>query len=76
MGKFKYGCVTFTWSMSGAKYVGACDHMCRIIQQAGCSGIETQANIMGKYWEERALMVDLLNACPETIGSIPAILDP
>ncbi|MEZ4863916.1 MAG: sugar phosphate isomerase/epimerase [Caldilineaceae bacterium] len=60
MAKFRYGCVTFTWSMSGPTYVGALPHMCNIIKQAGCTGIETQANIMGNYWEDRALMLDLL----------------
>ena len=60
MSKFKYGCVTFTWSMSGSKYVGKCDHMCKIIKQAGFSAIETQANIMGNYWADRSMMVDLL----------------
>lgn len=60
MAKFKYGCVTFTWSMSGDKYVGKCDHMCQIIKQAGFSAIETQANIMGQYWTDRSLMIDLL----------------
>lgn len=60
MAKFKYGCVTFTWSMSGPKYVGKCDHMAKIIKQAGFAAIETQANIMGDYWTERALMLELL----------------
>ena len=60
MARFRYGCVTFTWSMSGPKYVGNCPHMCNVIKQAGFTAIETQANIMGPYWEDRALMVDLL----------------
>ena len=60
MAKFRYGCVTFTWSMSGEKYVGKCDHMSTIIRQAGFAAIETQSNIMGEYWEDSSLMVDLL----------------
>lgn len=63
MAKFNYGCVTFTWSMSGAKYVGNLPHMCNIIKQAGCTGIETQANIMGPYWDDPVRMVDLLQEC-------------
>lgn len=60
MSKFRYACVTFTWSMSGAKYVGKIPHMCNIIKQAGCTGIETQANMMGPYWEDSARMINLL----------------
>lgn len=60
MSKFRYGCETFSWVMSGDKYVGDCPHMCEIIKRAGLTGIETSAGMMGRYFEDAALMADLL----------------
>lgn len=70
MAKFKYGCVTFTWSMSGEKYIGRCDHMCKLIKQAGFAAIETQENIMGDYWHDPARMVDLLAECELELSAL------
>tara|TARA_Y100000031_G_scaffold95744_1_gene105169 strand:- start:7293 stop:8066 length:774 start_codon:yes stop_codon:yes gene_type:complete len=47
--------------MSGDKYVGDCPHMCAIIARAGMTGIESSAGMMGRYFEDSALMVDLLS---------------
>ena len=60
MGKFKYGCETFSWVMSGAKYVGQVPHMCEVISKAGFTGIETSPGFMRQYFEDASLMSDLL----------------
>ena len=61
MSSFTYGCESFSWSMSGKKYVGEMPHMCEVIKAAGLTGIETGPGMMAKYLEDSALMVDLLD---------------
>ena len=60
MSKFRYGCESFTWSMSGNKYAGDCPHMCQVIHSAGFTGIESGRGMMGKYFDDASLMIDLL----------------
>ncbi len=61
MSGFRYGCETFSWIMSGEKYLGECPHICDVIQRAGFTGIEPSAWIMKEYFDDAALMADLLN---------------
>ena len=70
MSRFRYGCETFTWSMSGSKYVGDCPHMCEVIKQAGLAGIEVGPRMMGKYWEDASLMSELLREHDMQLASI------
>lgn len=60
MGKFRYGCESFSWVMSGDKYIGDCPHICEVIKTAGLGGIETGAWMMGPYFEDASLMAGLL----------------
>ena len=60
MGKFRYGCETFSWVMSGDKYVGECPHICEVIKRAGFAGIESSAGLMGRYYDDPSLMTGLL----------------
>lgn len=60
MGRFRYGSETFTWVMSGDKYVGECPHICQVIKRAGLTGIEPGGRIMGRYADDASLMADLL----------------
>ena len=60
MSNFKYGCESFSWSMSGDKYLGDLPHLCRIISQAGMTGIETAGHMAGKYGRDPVLMAELL----------------
>ncbi len=60
MGKFRYGCETFSWIMSGQKYIGKMPHICEIISRAGYAGIEPGEYIMREYFKDKALMKDLL----------------
>ena len=60
MSNFKYGCESFSWSMSGDKYVGDVPHMCQVIREAGMTGIETAGRMAGKYGKDPALLAELL----------------
>lgn len=46
--------------MSGDKYVGDIPHLCRVISQAGLTGIETSGHMAGKYGTDPGLMAELL----------------
>ncbi|HJN51701.1 MAG: sugar phosphate isomerase/epimerase family protein [Pseudomonadales bacterium] len=70
MSNFKYGCETFSWVMSGDKYVGDCGHICEIVKRAGLSGIETNGGMMGRYFEDPALMADLLEVHDLQLASL------
>ncbi len=61
MGKLRYGSETFTWIMSGEKYLGKIPHICDVIKQAGLTGIEPGAWILGEYFEDASRMRDLLD---------------
>ena len=54
-GKLRYGCETFSWVMSGEKYVGECPHICEVIRRAGLAGIESNAWLMGRYFDDALL---------------------
>lgn len=60
MSKFRYGCETYSWVMSGDKYLDKYPHICEIVKKAGFAGIETGAPIMRRYFEDASLMTEVL----------------
>ena len=49
MSNFRYGCESYSWVMSGEKYLGNIPHLCKVISQAGLAGIETSMRMAGEY---------------------------
>ena len=72
MSKFRYGSETFTWIMSGEKYVGKIPHICEIIKRAGLTGIEPSPWILKEYFADPLLMIDLLDNTGLQLASIGA----
>jgi len=70
MGKFRYGCETFSWVMSGKKYIGKMPHICDIIRRAGFTGIEPSPHMMREYFSEPQRMLDLLEEKGLQLASI------
>ena len=60
MSKFKYGFESYSWVMSGDKYIGDIPHLCQVIKRAGLTGIETSLRMAGKYGKDPSLMAEVL----------------
>ena len=60
MSKFKYGCESYSWVMSGDKYIGDIPHLCEVIKRAGLAGIETSLRMAGKYGKDPRLLAEVL----------------
>ncbi|MCY4531476.1 MAG: TIM barrel protein [Gammaproteobacteria bacterium] len=60
MSNFKYGCESYSWVMSGDKYIGDIPHLCKVISQAGLAGIETSLRMAARYGTDPALMGEVL----------------
>jgi len=56
----RFGCQTYTWQMSGDKYLSQLPHIMRIASRAGFNGIEPETQFLGEFYEP-ALMVEALN---------------
>lgn len=72
MSKLRFGSETFTWIMSGRKYVGKIPHICEIIKKAGLTGIEPSSWILQEYFADPSLMIDLLDKEGLQLASIGA----
>ena len=51
MGNIRIGCQTYTWQMSGEKYLDSLDHMIQIASQADYLGIEPETQFLRKFWD-------------------------
>ena len=50
MAKIRIGCQTYTWQMSGKKYLDQLPHIIRIASQAGFTGLEPETQFLGDLW--------------------------
>ncbi len=55
MGNIRIGCQTYTWQMSGEKYLDKLEHMIRIASQAEYLGIEPETQFLGQFWDAELL---------------------
>ena len=56
----KYGCQTYTWQMSYARYSQRLDHIMDVAAESGFTGIEPEICMLGRYKHDpRALAADL-----------------
>lgn len=51
----RFGCQTYTWQMSGEKYLDKLEHMIQIAAKAGYIGIEPETQFLGEFWDVRRL---------------------
>ncbi len=72
MAKLRFGCETFSWIMSGEKYLGKCPHIFEVIKNAGLKGVETSPLIMGPYFDDPARMAALLEEKGLQLASLGA----
>jgi inosose dehydratase len=47
----RIGCQTYTWQMSGDKYLDKLEHMIQIAAKAGYKGIEPETQFLGEFWD-------------------------
>src|SRR5262249_44730204 len=50
MTKIRIGCQTYTWQMSGKKYLDQLPHIIQIASQAGFVGLEPETQFLGELW--------------------------
>ncbi len=48
MSRIKLACETYTWQMPGENYKGKLDHIMKVINEAGFSGIEPETSFFGE----------------------------
>jgi inosose dehydratase len=51
MGNIRIGCQTYTWQMSGEKYLDKLEHMIQITAKANYLGIEPETQFLGRLWD-------------------------
>ena len=51
MGKIRIGCQTYTWQMSGAKYLDKLEHIIQIASRAEYVGLEPETQFLGRFWD-------------------------
>jgi len=57
----RFGCQAYTWQMSG-RYVGRLDHILSTVQAAGLTGFETEVCMLGRYYDDAALLANELQS--------------
>ena len=60
MSQMKFGCQTYSWQMSYDMYSGKLPHIMRVMHDAGFSGIEAEACMMGHWYDDPAEYASLL----------------
>ncbi len=50
MANIRIGCQTYTWQMSGSKYLDQLPHIIGVAAQAGYAGVEPETQFLGALW--------------------------
>ena len=74
MEKIRIGCQTYTWQMSGEKYLDKLEHIIRIAAQAEYVGLEPETQFLGRLWEP-ALMQETLAANGLELAALTLVED-
>jgi len=75
MSEVRFGCQFYTWQMSGQKYVGKLPHITGVVREAGFTGIELETCMMGEYYDDAALLRDLLAERGLALGALCLVCD-
>jgi len=74
MGKIRIGCQTYTWQMSGEKYLDKLEHIMQIAAQAQYAGLEPETQFLGRLWDA-ARMADALAANSLELAALTLVED-
>jgi inosose dehydratase len=74
MGNIRIGCQTYTWQMSGTKYLDQLPYIMQIAAQAGFAGLEPETQFLGRLWDV-ALMQDTLAAHHLKLAALTLVED-
>ena len=61
MGKIRIGCQTYTWQMSGEKYLDSLEQIIQVVSRAEYVGLEPETQFLGRLWDP-LLMQEILAA--------------
>ena len=59
MGKIQIGCQTYTWQMSGEKYLDKLPHIMQIAASAGFTGFEPETQFLGDLYQPARMAEEL-----------------
>ena len=74
MGNIRIGCQTYTWQMSGAKYLDKLEHIIQIASRAGFVGLEPETQFLGRLWDA-GLMKEVLAANHIELAALTLVED-
>ena len=74
MGNIRIGCQTYTWQMSGAKYLDKLSHIIEIASRAGFAGLEPETQFLGRLWDP-GLMKEALAANHIELAALTLVED-
>ncbi len=61
MAQIQIGCQTYTWQMSGEKYIGKLPHIMGIANKAGFAGVEPEVQFLGELYDPQVMAAELNN---------------
>ncbi len=70
----RIGCQTYTWQMSGEKYLDKLEHIIQIASQAQYVGLEPETQFLGRLWDP-ALMHKVLAANGLELAALTLVED-
>jgi inosose dehydratase len=70
MSHIKFGCQFYTWQMSGNRYAGKLPEILNIVKPAGFAGIESEAWMLGSYYDDPSMLKDLLAQYNLQLGAL------
>lgn len=74
MGSIRIGCQTYTWQMSGKKYLDQLDHIIQIASRAEYVGLEPETQFLGQL-RDPSLMKDVLDANHIELAALTLVED-
>lgn len=74
MGGIRIGCQTYTWQMSGEKYLDRLEHIMQITAQAQYTGLEPETQFLGRLWDP-ARMAEALAANSLELAALTLVED-
>ncbi len=75
MSHLHFGCQTYTWQMSYAKYAQRLDHIMEVAAAAGFAGIEAEVCMLGPYRTEPERLAEALQARALRLGALCLVCD-
>ena len=74
MANINVGCQTYTWQMSGDKYLDKLSHIMSISSEAGFSGFEPETQFLGELYKPQK-MAENLEACGIKLAAVCLVED-